>query len=464
MVFELSFGDRSPFLFFIPAIVAASVYGGFGPGAVSLVLSLAGTLGVLFRTGVPTTLEDVVRIVEFAGVGATIVGGGSWLQRTRRQLIVINQDLREREANLQMILSTMPVAMIVIDERGQICSFSPSAERLFGWMAGEAVGRNIRILMPSPYREAHDSYLQRYAQTGERRIIGVGRVLVGERKDGSIFPMELTIGEANTEHGRFFTGFARDLTERQRTEARLQELQSELVRVSRVTAMGEMASAIAHELNQPLSAIANYLKGASRLLAEPEIPRERVEGALEKAGAQALRAGHIIRRLREFLARGETERRVERLPELIDEASELALVGAKERGIIVRFQYDPTIDRVLADRVQIQQVVTNLIRNAIDAIEGSARKELVISINRIAPDQAQVSVADSGPGIDPEVMDTLFQPFVTTKANGMGVGLSISRTIVESHGGRITAETKPGGGATFRFTLRSVDTEEVRGG
>ena len=211
--------------------------------------------------------------------------------------------------------------------------------------------------MPSPYRENHDGYLQRYMNTGERRIIGIGRVVVGQRKDGSTFPMELAVGEMKSGDQRFFTGFIRDLTERQQTEARLQELQSELVHISRLTAMGEMASTLAHELNQPLSAIANYLKGSRRLLEGASDEKSAaMRDALDKAADQAMRAGQIIRRLRDFVARGESERRVESITKLVEEASALALVGVKDRGIRVQFQFNPEIDLVLADRVQVQQV------------------------------------------------------------------------------------------------------------
>jgi two-component system sensor kinase FixL len=320
------------------------------------------------------------------------------------------------------------------------------------------------MLMPSPYKEQHDGYLERYYRTGERRIIGVGRVVVGERKDGSTFPMELAVGEMRIGESRFFTGFIRDLTERQQTETRLQELQTELVHVSRLTALGEMASSLAHELNQPLSAIANFLKGSKMLLERDEIPTERVAHAVDRAAEEALRAGQIIRRLRDFVARGETERSIESLPKLIEEASALGLVGAKEHGIRVRFDFDNNVDLVLADKVQIQQVVLNLIRNAIDAMIDHPRRELTVSLSPTDDQMALVSVADSGPGISAEVADQLFQPFVTTKRTGMGVGLSISRTIIEAHGGRIWVEPNPGGGAVFRFTVESVEKEELMDG
>jgi two-component system sensor kinase FixL len=384
------------------------------------------------------------------------------LQRNRLRALASAQDALAREAHLQSILDTVPDAMVVIDERGIMRSFSSAAARLFGYAAHEVLGQNVKLLMPSPYREGHDSYLARYMRTGERRIIGIGRVVVGERKDGSTFPMELAVGEMKSGNRRFFTGFIRDLTERQKTEARLQELQSELVHISRLTAMGEMASTLAHELNQPLSAIANYLKGSRRMLEDGKDERSKVlREALEKAADQAMRAGQIIRRLRDFVSRGESERRVESITKLVEEASALALVGVKDRGIRVQFQFDATLDLVLADRVQIQQVLLNLIRNAMDAMETSQARDLIVSVAPAGETFVRVSVTDSGSGIAPEICEQLFQPFITTKRQGMGVGLSISRTIVEAHGGRIWVEPNPVGGTIFHFTLPAVNEEDV---
>jgi two-component system, LuxR family, sensor kinase FixL len=367
--------------------------------------------------------------------------------------------LLQREAHLQSILDTVPDAMIVIDEKGAMQSFSAAAERLFGWTGAEVLGANVSMLMPSPYREAHDGYLARYVATGERRIIGIGRVVVGQRRDGSTFPMELAVGEMRVGSHRFFTGFVRDLTERQATEARLQDLQAELVHVARLTAMGEMASALAHELNQPLSAIANYLRGSRRLLEKGDADdRPRIAEALEKAGDQALRAGDVIRRLRDFVGRGETERRVESISKLIEEASALALVGVKELGVRVTMHLDPKADLVLADRVQIQQVIVNLVRNAIDAMAGSLPAELTVRVGHGEDGFTVVSVSDTGSGIDEDVRGRLFEPFMTTKKEGMGVGLSICRTIIEAHGGSIWAENnRAGRGATFAFTLPSAE-------
>ncbi|ACB25253.1 PAS/PAC sensor signal transduction histidine kinase [Methylobacterium radiotolerans JCM 2831] len=374
-----------------------------------------------------------------------------------------DEELRAREAHLRSILDTVPDAMIVIDEQAQIKSFSAAAVRQFGYGSDEVVGRNVSLLMPEPYRSQHDAYMSRYLVTGERRIIGIGRVVVGQRKDGSTFPMELSVGEMRSGGERYFTGFIRDLTERNQTETRLQELQSELVHMSRFTALGEMASTLAHEINQPLTAIASYLKGCRRLLGRmegPEVPL--LADAVNQAADQALRAGQVIRHLRDFVSRGESERHIEGLPKLIEEASALALVGAKEKGVRVRFDLDPDAPLVMAVRIQVQQVLLNLIRNAIEAMQDVARRDLTVATRALpAEGLVEVRVSDTGPGIAPEIAEQLFQPFVTTKANGMGVGLSICRTIVEAHGGKIQAGPGPDGGTTFRFTLRTLDREEM---
>ena len=452
-------GEAS-YLFFVPAILIASAFGGWGPGLFATVFGLL--LGLFFIADIRTiSMADIIDAVAFALVGAAASWRGELLHRSRRAASANAEDAEARAAHLKSILDSIPDAMIVIDERGVMQSFSAAAERLFGHDAAEVLGKNVKMLMPTPYQQDHDSYLSRYMRTGERRIIGIGRVVVGQRRDGSTFPMELSVGEMHVRDRRFFTGFIRDLTERQETEARLQDLQSELVHISRLTAMGEMASALAHELNQPLSAIANYMKGSRRLLENSTDENATLlRDAMDKAAAQALRAGDIIRRLRDFVARGESERRVEDVKKLVEEASALALVGAKDKGIRVQFQFDPSIDFVLADKVQIQQVLLNLMRNAIEAMEETEKRELIISTTQAPQNLVEISVADTGAGISPEISAQLFQPFVTTKRQGMGVGLSISRTIIEAHGGSIAPRPNPGGGTVFCFTLPAVTKEE----
>jgi two-component system, LuxR family, sensor kinase FixL len=453
--------EQALFLFFVPAVLIASVVGGFGPGFAATAISYFLGLSLFDQIWPPTTAVHL-NAITFAVIGVGIAMMGEFLHRNRRRMFAATSDVLAREAHLASILNTVPDAMIVIDTRGIIQSFSRAAERLFGYMAHEAIGQNVKILMPSPYRENHDGYLGRYLATGERRIIGIGRLVVGERKNGSTFPIELAIGEMQSGNRRYFTGFIRDLSERQETEARLQELQSELVHVSRLTAMGEMASTLAHELNQPLSAIANYLKGSRRLLEGNTDERSGLlREAMDKAASQAMRAGQIIRRLREFVARGETEREMESISKLVEEASALALVGAKELGILVRYHFDRSVNLVLADKVQIQQVLLNLVRNAIDAMTESDRRELTVSVLPAGEGAVRIQVMDTGSGIDEDAMGHLFQPFFTTKAHGLGVGLSICKTIIEAHDGQIGCSANPEGGTIFYFTLPAVRKEEL---
>ncbi|MBD3744659.1 MAG: PAS domain S-box protein [Sphingopyxis terrae] len=365
--------------------------------------------------------------------------------------------LRAQESHLRSILSTVPDAMIVIDDQGKILSFSAAAERLFGYSEAELLGANVSALMPSPDRDRHDGYIARYLATGEKRIIGIGRVVFAQRKDGSTFPMELSIGEAASEAHPLFTGFIRDLTERQKTEARLESLQSELIHVSRVSAMGTMASTLAHELNQPLTAVANYVEAIRDMLAKPEpddLPM--IREALDDTAKEALRAGHIVRRLRDFVARGEVEKTIEKLPALINEAAVLGLMGAREKGVEPVFDLDPYASPVLVDKVQIQQVLINLIRNAVEAMTGCPDRRLTVSSRPEQPGFIRVTVADTGPGVAPAIAEQLFTAFVSTKTDGMGLGLSICRTIVEANGGRIWMQPGEEGGTEFHFTMVSA--------
>lgn len=369
------------------------------------------------------------------------------------------RSLQASANHLRSILSTVPDAMVVISDRGEILSFSAAAERLFGWREDDVVGRNVRCLMPSPDQENHDDYISRYLATGERRIVGIGRVVTGQRKDGSIFAMELAIGEAKGAGPRIFTGFCRDLTERQRVQARLEELQAELIHVARVSGMGTMASTLAHELNQPITAVANYVEAVRDLLAKPDVEDfPMIREALGDAASEALRAGHIVRRLRDFVARGEVEKSVEDLAGLVREAAALGLMGARDEGLDVIFGLPENVS-VLVDKIQIQQVIINLARNAFEAMKGQADPRLWISAVADEPGFARVTVADNGPGVATELLGQLFSAFVSTKAEGMGLGLSICRTIVEANGGRIAHAPRAGGGAQFQFTVIRAETE-----
>jgi len=374
------------------------------------------------------------------------------------------RSLSASAAQMRAILSTVPDAMVVIDALGRIVSFSSAAERLFGYTEREVFGSNVSGLMPSPDRERHDGYLERYINTGERRIIGIGRTVIGQRRDGSTFPMELSVGEASANGERIFIGFVRDLTEKQKTEERIEDLRSGLIHVARVSAMGTMASTLAHELNQPITAVMNYVETAGDLLAKTdEVDFPMIREALAESAREAMRAGQIVRRLREFVARGEVEKSVEELPALIDDASKFALIGARERGIAARFDLDPSVGAVFVDRVQIQQVLINLMRNAIEAMSDSRVRRLSVQSRAEPNDMVRITVGDTGSGVAPEIAPNLFRAFNSTKPEGMGLGLSICRTIVEANGGRIWFEPRPGGGALFHFTLMGIEPEEEDG-
>lgn len=447
--------NNAAFILFVPAILVASIAGGIGPGVLAVALSVSGAayIGAFEQA-------EWMQPAIFAVVGIAIAWMGEMLHHARRAIDKTEDALYAREAHLRSILDTVLDATVVIEPNGSIVSFNAAAVRQFGYTEAEVTGKNVHILMPEPYHREHDGYIQRYLATGEKRIIGVDRVVVGRRKDGSTFPMKLAVGEMKSGGKTFFTGFIRDLTEREESAARLQEIQAELARLARLNELGEMASTLAHELNQPLAAIANYSQGCVRLLRDmDDAVAVRLKEALEETARQSLRAGGIIRHLREFVTRGETEKEPVDIRKLIEEAGALALVGSRERGVRSVFDFAPGAATVMVDSVQIQQVLINLMRNAMEAMRDSERRELVVRTSPGEDGSVIVEVSDTGPGISDEIAARLFQPFVTSKPAGMGIGLSISRRIVEAHGGELSASRNSQSGATFRFSLPSLETD-----
>ena len=478
----------------------------------------------------------------------------------------------------QTLIATAADGIMVIDARGIVRVYSPACERLFQYEPGDVIGQNVKMLMPEPYRAEHDGYIHRYNATGEARIIGSGREVQGRRRDGSTFPMYLSVGAGTLDGERIFVGIihdlsqinaekaareeqrnflgsivessndailsktldgtvtswnaaaedmfgytaaemigkpisilfppdrlneedtiiasiregksilhfetvrrrkdgsdveisltispvrdasgaiigasktARDITERKAAESRLRSLQNELTHVARLNEMGQFSGALAHELNQPLAAIMNYMNVAKRLLSQPD-GVAKANDAIAKAGQQASRAGQVIQRMRDFVGKRDTNRTVENINKIAEDAIALGLIGSKVANIKLRTEFAPDPPLVMVDRVQIQQVMVNLLRNAAEAMIGAPKRELTVTTLAVEGGGVEVIIADTGPGIPEHVAKRLFEPFVTTKSGGMGIGLAISLNIVEAHGGRLEMTPNNGGGTVFRFRL-----------
>jgi len=361
---------------------------------------------------------------------------------------------RSLDANailLRSILETMPEALVVIDIRGEILLFSKAAEAMFGFAGSEVIGRNVSMLMPEMAREEHDAHMNRYRSTGESRMIGRPRRLIGRRKDGSEFPHSLQIAEAFSGGQRMIAGFMQDLTAVEASALQVEQLQRELAHIGRVHEMGTLASTIAHELNQPLMAITNIVQTAAALLDRGDpATHEAIVRALNEAGQETLRAGQILRRLRDFLSRGELEKTFEDARNLAEDAISFEAALARYRNIHCVIECSANMAPILVDRVQIQQVILNLVKNAVQSIgrDGTVKVAIAPAMNTV-----RFTVSDTGPGVPESRIARLFDPFSTTKTDGMGLGLPICRSIIEAHGGSIWYETGPGGGAGFIFTV-----------
>ena len=377
-------------------------------------------------------------------------------EQLERQVAERTAALRESEQMARGMIDTALDSFVQMDEEGRILEWNPQAEITFGWPRQEAVGRTFaELIIPPGDRAAHKSGLSRFLETGvSKSLLGQRKEMTALRRDGKEIKVELALTAHPRHHGYVFNGFIRDVTDQRAAEARLQELQTELLHVSRFSAMGQMGSSLAHEINQPLAAIANYL-GAGRHLLQRPSPQamEKMREIIEKAAEQAVRAGDIIRQLRSFVAKGETERRPEDIGTVVEESTTLAMIGSRHQGVQLGLRLDPKASVAVINRVQIQQVLVNLVRNAVEAMSDASRRELSISTRALDDGGIEFEIADTGPGLAPEVSARLFKPFVTTKSHGMGVGLSICQSIIEAHRGRIWVEANPGGGTVFRFSL-----------
>jgi two-component system sensor kinase FixL len=408
--------------------------------------------------GMLRTIEGSAHIIyDEARRAARVVGVlKDVTERNRREA-----ELYAREAQLRSILEAVPTAMIVVDAAGTVLSFSTAAERLFGYAAHEISGNNLSRLSPADIAPV-DGFLHSFFAIGPVSVPGLPPPMVGRRADGSEFPIELSVGEAWTGQERLFTAFIRDISERLAAEERLADLSAEFAHVGRTTAMGELAAGLAHELNQPLAATANFL-GAAELILQDTGDASRIAELLQMANSQVIRAGDIIRRSREFVAKRDVEMRIEPVEAAIHDAVALVVLGSGQFDIRLRYDLDAEASEMLADRVQIQQVLVNLLRNAVEVLRQVPRdqREIVIATRLSELDEIEVSITDTGPGLPQAVIDRLYTAFVSTKGEGgLGLGLSICKRIVEAHGGELRAENVEEGGARFLFTVPRMDEQD----
>ena len=363
---------------------------------------------------------------------------------------------RLRQAH-RVIVQTATDAMVSTDASGVIQFANPAAMKVFGYEPQELIGKPLTVLMPEYLRKAHENGFGRYLATGQRHLNWEGIQLTGLRKNGQEFPVEVSFGELTMNGQRVFTGFIRDTTERKQAEEtreRLRRVQADLEHLTRVSTMGELTASLAHEVNQPLTAITNNGSACLRLLANQNLSPEVLRRALEEIVADGKRASAVIARIRGFIKKAPAEKTELDVNEVIREV--LALVGhqLQKNQVSVEYQSAKALPSVCADRIQLQQVLLNLIINSIEAMTGVANQPKVLSVESRIDESGSVLVAvrDLGTGLNSEA-DRVFTPFFTTKANGMGLGLAISRSLVEGHGGRLWATSNSPRGAVFSFTL-----------
>ncbi|MDH3509274.1 MAG: PAS domain S-box protein [Gammaproteobacteria bacterium] len=346
-------------------------------------------------------------------------------------------------------------AIVIINDDGKIERFNSTAEKMFGYKAEQIKGKDVSMLMPSPDGDRHDNYLERYLRTGNAHIIGLGREVQALRRDGSTFTAHLAIGEVGWHGERRFVGMLRDLTDTKAAEERTLRQHQEMINASRLTTMGEMAAAMAHEINQPLSAIANYASASLRMLKNPDDNREDIKKALERIGTQAHRAGEIIRRLRSFVRPANINLEVVNIASVIDEIMPLAELDARANNISLKIDVPRDLPEIVADQLQIQQVILNLLRNGVDAMKDSAPEDRQLRMNAysLESDEIRIDIIDRGQGVPEDAKDYLFDPFFSTKSHGMGMGLAICQTIAKAHSGRLAFLKNPVIGTTFSISL-----------
>ncbi|AXK43715.1 PAS domain-containing sensor histidine kinase [Erythrobacter aureus] len=399
-------------------------------------------------------------IRAYEGSSRCIWGEDGELDKTVSVAVDVTSNFEIRRAlnashdQFQSVLETSPTALIITDDRGVVLTFSRAAEHLFGHASADVVGRHFNMLTDQKVK---------LLLTATRRRPGQMHLLSALRADGKTAPVEVSVHEFGAHGPRLFTIFLRDVTERFEAERRLDALRDELAHTARLNTMGEVSAGIAHELNQPLTAMTNYLAAARNTIRGGEAEDGHIERLIDLASEQALRAGDIIRKMREFLSRGEIDQQPHPISDLIHEAVSLTSLGGQKPIFDLELSIPDSLPKVMVDKIQIQQVLVNLIKNAVEELSTNPTScpKVWISAKQSSPRQICVSVEDNGPGLPASLLDHFYEPFTSTKPNGMGLGLSISRRIIEAHGGSLVGENRNSGGATFRFNLPISKKDEA---
>ena len=446
--------DHAVYLLCAPALLICAAYGGWLSTVTAVALTAVGGFLLEGLSGLP--------LAERGGRAALYLLVGLGIAAVIRRQVVQREAIAERiaaqserQALLEASLEIVADGLVVVDDRGVIRSFNHAAERLFGWSGEALLGQSFTRLVPAGQAADLSPAPLRPGEDPSNAC----RQLTGLKKDGTTFPMELRIAEVGTPAGRLLPMVVRDLTSNAEADRRSEHLHAQLAQVWGLNSMGEMASVLAHELNQPLSAVANYLRAARNLIARMELDDDDLADAVTRAGDQAVRAGEIIRTMRDLATRGGTLQKPESLAGIIAEVEFIVSLMARDADVRIFYDLHKGDDVVLADRIQIQQLVVNLVRNAIEAVTKYPNRQVNISTRANADHTLITVVEDSGPGLDPAVAERLFQPLTSTKPEGMGLGLSISSAIVENHKGRIWVEPSRLGGAAFCFVLARAGSD-----
>lgn len=387
------------------------------------------------------------------------------LKKARDELNYTRHQLLEREAKLNSILNASIEGIIVINKGGIIVSVNSAVEKIFGFNAEELIDNSISLLMPIAMRKNQNYYLEKYLRIYIPKAIGQIREVEGLRKDGTLVPLDLTIAEFPLDGVQYFSGIVRDVSARKAQEQQEKEHLEKLSHVTRLGLMGEMASGIAHEVNQPLSAVVNYTQVCLRLLKNENPDLVKLSEIMQKTNVQALKAGQIIHNMREFVKPRKIHRSTVDINELIYDAITLFESDFKQHLIDMRFELTKSLPNVFIDRVQIEQVLLNLIRNSTEALRDLpqfTQRKLSIETSLNPHNYIEVRVKDNGPGLTPQQQEKILTPFFTTKSSGMGMGLSISRSLVESHHGTLHFNSKEDKGTTFYFTLPTENMDYGR--